>query len=109
VISREMAVQTLAVYETNIGFRLTDLPTGMRDHWDQNLRKMFADLGVDLDDAAQANAAFAGAYTIAALFGPVMVAPVTHLQNGVGIMRGLLEAADAAAGIRDFEAWLTQP
>jgi hypothetical protein len=94
--------------ETSCCFRLVELPPELRDQWDTNMTAMFAELGVDLADRDQANAAFAGAYVLISLFAPVMIAPVSHLQNGTAIVRGLAEFTDSAAMVTGLEAWLRE-
>ena len=106
MVSREEALTAIAAYERSSGFRLAELPDATRESWDKNMRSLFADLGVDLDDPGQSCGAFAGAYVILAMFAPVMVAPIGHLQNGAALVRGLSEFSDAAAMLTDVDSWL---
>ena len=96
----------VGVWERMAMFTVNELPPETRDLFDQNLVTMFAELGVDLDDTAQANAAFAGAYSILAMLLPVAGMPLGHRQTAVGTARGLADRSDATVWQDELEAWL---
>lgn len=105
-VTPERARESLAAFEAGCGYRLTSMPPMVRDHWDQKLVAMFADLEADLDDRTQANAAFAGAFTVLTTLLTNAMIPAGQLQIAVSILRGLADRADATSMVDEFETWL---
>lgn len=96
----------VGVWERRCGFTICELPPAIRDSFDRNMASMYADYGVDLTDAAQANAAFAGAYTVLAMLMAHSLIPLGDQQTAIGTVRGLADRSDATVWQDELEAWL---
>lgn len=102
----ETARANLAAFELQFQHRLATMSQTERDRWDKQLVQMLADLEVDLEDPAQAAAAFAGAYLMMTTLIPGSLIPISNGQTAASIARGLLDRADAGVFHAELESWL---
>lgn len=102
----ERARESLAAFEAGCGYRLASMPPEARDFWDKKLVGMFAELEANLDDPTQANAAFAGAFTVLTTVLTNAMVPAAQLQIAVSILRGLADRADATNLVDEIDSWL---
>jgi hypothetical protein len=96
----------IGVWEQRSYCSISGMPPEVCDRFDRNTVSMFADLGVDLSDTAQATAAFAGAYITLAMLLPVSHMPLGTMQTAIGTVRGLADRTDGSAMADEFETWL---
>lgn len=102
----EIARQTLAQIEALHAAHFAGQPPELRDRWDQELARMVADLGVDLDDGPQAAAAFAGAYIAFITLYQGSWIPIGQMQIVIAMLRNLADRTDATRFAAEIATWL---
>lgn len=100
------ARQAVAALEAQLGCRLHEHPVANVDQWTARMRDVAAELGADLADPQQAQAAFAGAYmlfTAIVTNGPVLAYQAVTAAH---TMRVLVDRADQAPEAEHVEVTL---
>lgn len=105
-VTPEAARAALAAFEAQCGYQLGSMAPEVRDNWDKKLTVMFAELGVDVTDQAQAAAAFAGAWLILSGLIPGSYMPIGNMQTAVAIARGAADHADTSEMLAELDTWL---
>lgn len=103
---RQNAVQGVLYLEAMCGERLDEVPVGKRDQWTTTIRDLFSDLGVDLDNSQEANAAFIGARTAVAT---LMQQDKSSGKSTAHLLRYLMDKSEGyqdSSRRRKFRVWL---